>query len=61
MGADPGVGNGAIANLLDGRVFVGGTAGVGGIVDGVRNAVDESNHGVFPVTDVITEPQTEDA
>ena len=61
MGADPGVGNRADVNLLDGGVFVGGTAGVGGIVDGVGNAVDESNHGVFPVTDVITEPRTEDA
>jgi len=59
VGADPSVGNRAVANFLDGGVFVGGTARVGGIVDGVRNAVDESNHGVFPVTDVITEPQTE--
>ena len=32
-----------------------------GIVDGVGNAVDEPNHGMLPVADVITECQTEDA
>jgi len=60
MSTDPDVGDGAIPNLLDGRVFVGGTTRVGGMVDGVGNTVDEPNHCVLPITDMITEPQTED-
>jgi hypothetical protein len=60
VGADADVGDWAIPVLLQGRVFVGGATRVGGKVDCVGNAVDESHHGVLPVPKVITESQTED-
>jgi hypothetical protein len=59
VGADRGVGDRAVPDLVDGGIIVGSTAGVGRIINDVRDAVDESNHGMFPVTDVITEPLCE--
>lgn len=60
VGADPDVGDGTIPALLHGRVFVGGPTSVSGKVDGVGDAIDESDHGVLPITEVVTERQTED-
>jgi len=60
VGADCGVRDRVILTLLHGRVFVGGATSVGRIVDGIGNAVDESNHSVLPVPNMIAEPLTED-
>jgi predicted RecA/RadA family phage recombinase len=61
VGADRGVGDRADPDLLDVGVvvLVGSAAGVGRIIDDVGDAVDESNHGMFPVTDMITKPLPE--
>jgi len=60
VGADGGVGDRAVPAFRYGRVFVGGATSVGRIVDGFGNAVDESDHSVFPVPDMVAVPQTED-
>ena len=60
MGACRGVGDRANPDLLHDRVFVGCATGVLGIVDDIGNTVDESNHGVFPIPNMVTEPQAED-
>ena len=49
------------ADLVYGRVLAGRAASMLGIVDDIRNAVDESNHGVFPIPHVVAKPQAEDA
>ena len=60
VGADRDVGDRVISTLLYGRVFVSGATRVGRIVDGVGNAVDEPNHSVLPVPNMIAEPRAED-
>ena len=56
VSADPDVGDGTIPVLLHGRVFIGGATGVSRKVDSVGNAIDEPDHGMFPVTHMVTEP-----
>lgn len=58
MSANSDVGDGTIPNLLYCRVFECRTARVLGVIDDIRDAVDESDHCVFQVPDMITEPQT---
>ena len=60
VGAGGDVRNRTNADLLYGRVLVGSTTSVLGIVDDIGNAVNESNHGVLPVAYMVTEPQTKD-
>ena len=61
MGADPDVGDRTNPALFHDRIFVGGAATVFGKVDGAGNAIDESDHGVLPIADMITKSDTEDA
>jgi hypothetical protein len=60
VGPDRSVGYGTIPDLLHGRILVGRSTGMRGVIDGIGNAVDESDHGMLPVSDMITKPQTED-
>ena len=58
MGAGGDVGDGTKADLFYGQVFECCTTRVLGVVDYIRETVDESDHCVLPIADMITVPQT---
>lgn len=60
VGARRDVTHGPNPELLYSRVFIGRTAGVFGVVDGIGCAVGESDHGMLPVSDMITKPPVEE-
>jgi hypothetical protein len=58
VGSNSDVGDWTKPDLLYGKIFVCCTTRMLGIVDDIRETVDESDHCVLPVPDMITVPQT---